>query len=225
MSAVASAIGGIFSVIVLIIAAPLLARVAYSFGPPEYFALAVFGLSMVAMTGGDSAVKNLIAGAFGVLLATVGQDLTTGVERYTFGIHSFTDGIEFIPVLIGLFALAELFEQASAARQAHWRGEARRGAPAELAGHQGLLQGDLALERARHLHRHPAGARRHHRGDDRLRRDQALVEEQGGVRQGRDRGRRRAGGGEQRRGRRRDGADARARHSRAAPPPRSSSPA
>ncbi|HYN12879.1 MAG TPA: tripartite tricarboxylate transporter permease [Burkholderiales bacterium] len=113
MSAVASAIGGIFSVIVLIIAAPLLARVAYSFGPPEYFALAVFGLSMVAMTGGDSAVKNLIAGAFGVLLATVGQDLTTGVERYTFGIHSFTDGIEFIPVLIGLFALTELLEQAS----------------------------------------------------------------------------------------------------------------
>ena len=113
MSAVASAIGGIFSVIVLIVAAPLLARVAYSFGPPEYFALAVFGLSMVAMTGGDSAVKNLIAGAFGVLLATVGQDLTTGVERYTFGIHSFSDGIEFIPVLIGLFALAELFEQAA----------------------------------------------------------------------------------------------------------------
>src|SRR5687768_4428253 len=113
MSAVASAIGGIFSVIVLIIFAPLLARVAYSFGPPEYFALAVFGLSMVAMTGGDSATKNLIAGAFGVLLATVGQDLTTGVERYTFGIHSFTDGIEFIPVLIGLFALAELFEQAT----------------------------------------------------------------------------------------------------------------
>ena len=88
MSAVASAIGGIFSVIVLIIAAPLLARVAYSFGPPEYFALAVFGLSMVALTGGDSAVKNLIAGAFGVLLATVGQDITTGVERYTFGIYS-----------------------------------------------------------------------------------------------------------------------------------------
>src|SRR5918996_115334 len=113
MSAVASAIGGIFSVVVLIFAAPLLARMAYSFGPPEYFALAVFGLSMVAMSGGDSAVKNLIAGAFGVMLATVGQDITTGVERYTFGIYSFTDGIEFIPMLIGLFALTELLEQAS----------------------------------------------------------------------------------------------------------------
>jgi putative tricarboxylic transport membrane protein len=113
MSAVASAIGGIFSVFVLIIAAPLLARVAYSFGPPEYFALAVFGLSMVAAIGGDSAIKNLIAGAFGVMLATVGIDLTTGVERFTFGIYSFTDGIEFIPVLIGLFALSELLEQAA----------------------------------------------------------------------------------------------------------------
>lgn len=113
MSAVASAIGGIFSVIVLIIFAPLLARAAYSFGPPEYFALAVFGLSMVAATGGDSAIKNLISGAFGVLLATVGLDLTTGVERFTFGVYSFTDGIEFIPVLIGLFALSELLEQAA----------------------------------------------------------------------------------------------------------------
>jgi putative tricarboxylic transport membrane protein len=113
ISAVASAIGGIFSIIVLIVAAPMLARLAYSFGPPEYFALAVFGLSMVAMTGGDSMVKNLIAGCFGVMLATVGQDITTGVERYTFGMYSFTDGIDFIPVLIGLFALSELIEQAS----------------------------------------------------------------------------------------------------------------
>ena len=65
MSAVASAIGGIFSVIVLIVAAPLLARLAYQFGPPEYFALALFGLSMVAAVGGDSPSKNLLAGASG----------------------------------------------------------------------------------------------------------------------------------------------------------------
>jgi len=113
MSAVASAVGGIFSVFVLIVAAPLLARMAYQFGPPEYFALAVFGLSMVAAIGGDSPVKNLLAGAFGVLLATVGLDLTTGVERFTFGVYALSDGIEFIPVLIGLFAIAELLEQAA----------------------------------------------------------------------------------------------------------------
>ena len=111
MSAVASAIGGIFSVIVLIVAAPLLARLAYQFGPPEYFALALFGLSMVAAVGGDSPAKNLLAGAAGVLLATIGLDLTTGVERFTFGVPALSDGLDFIPVLVGLFAIAELFER------------------------------------------------------------------------------------------------------------------
>src|ERR671921_2992139 len=61
MSTIASAIGGIFSVIVMIVAAPLLARAAYNFGPPEYFALACFGLSMLAAVGGDAGIRNLIA--------------------------------------------------------------------------------------------------------------------------------------------------------------------
>jgi putative tricarboxylic transport membrane protein len=113
MSAVASTIGGIFSVFVLIVAAPLLSRVAYNFGPPEYFALAIFGLSMVAAIGGDSGIKNLISGAFGVLLATVGLDLTTGVERFTFGVYELSDGIGLVPVLIGVFAIAELLLQAT----------------------------------------------------------------------------------------------------------------
>jgi putative tricarboxylic transport membrane protein len=111
MSAVASAIGGIFSVVVLIFAAPLLARLAYQFGPPEYFALALFGLSMVAAVGGDSPAKNLLAGASGVLLATIGLDLTTGVERFTFGVPALSDGLDFIPVLVGLFAISELLER------------------------------------------------------------------------------------------------------------------
>jgi putative tricarboxylic transport membrane protein len=111
MSAIASAIGGIFSVVVLIFAAPLLARLAYQFGPPEYFALALFGLSMVAAVGGDSPAKNLLAGASGVLLATIGLDLTTGVERFTFGVPALSDGLDFIPVLVGLFAVSELFER------------------------------------------------------------------------------------------------------------------
>jgi len=111
MSAVASAIGGIFSVIVLIVAAPALARLAYQFGPPEYFALALFGLSMVAAVGGESPTKNLMAGASGVLLATVGLHLMTGVERFTFGVPALSDGLDFIPVLVGLFAVAELFER------------------------------------------------------------------------------------------------------------------
>ncbi len=113
MSAVSSAIGGIFSIFVLIVAAPMLARAAYSFGPPEYFALALFGLSMCAAVGGDSAIKNLIAAALGLLLATVGMDLTTAVERYSFGFYELSDGIGFVPVLIGLFAVGEMLDQAA----------------------------------------------------------------------------------------------------------------
>jgi putative tricarboxylic transport membrane protein len=113
MSAVSSAIGGIFSIFVLIVAAPMLARAAYSFGPPEYFALALFGLSMCAAIGGDSAIKNLIAAALGLLIATVGMDLTTAVERYSFGIYELSDGIGFVPVLIGLFAVGEMLDQAA----------------------------------------------------------------------------------------------------------------
>jgi putative tricarboxylic transport membrane protein len=113
MSAISSAIGGIFSVIVLIIAAPALARVAYQFGPPEYFALAIIGLSMLAIVGGAAAAKNLISGAIGVLIATVGLDMTTGVERFTFGVPELTDGIGIVPVLTGIFAVAEMLYIAS----------------------------------------------------------------------------------------------------------------
>ncbi|MDH3195823.1 MAG: tripartite tricarboxylate transporter permease, partial [Hyphomicrobiales bacterium] len=113
VATIASTIGGIFSVLVLIVAAPLLARVAYKFGAPEYFALAVFGLSMLASISGKSSVKNLIGGAFGVLISTIGVDFTTSVERFTFGLPELTEGIHFIPVMIGLFGGAELLTQAS----------------------------------------------------------------------------------------------------------------
>jgi putative tricarboxylic transport membrane protein len=113
MSTVASAIGGIFSVVVMIVAAPLLARAAYNFGPPEYFALALFGLSMLGAVGGEGGIRNLIAGAFGVLLATIGLDLTTGVERFTFGLPELSEGIGIVPVLTGLFAISEMLVQAS----------------------------------------------------------------------------------------------------------------
>lgn len=114
ISTVASAIGGIFSIIVLIVAAPVLARAAYNFGPPEYFALAIFGLSMLGAVGSSAGIRNLIAGAFGVLLATIGLDLTTGVERFTFGIPELSEGLNLVPVLTGLFAISEMLVQASA---------------------------------------------------------------------------------------------------------------
>jgi putative tricarboxylic transport membrane protein len=111
MAAVSSAIGGIFAVFVLMFAAPALARLAYEFGPPEYFALAVFGVSMVSTIGGDSPLKNAIAGCFGVLISTVGIDFTTGAERFTFGVPELTEGIQFAALMIGLFAGSELLLQ------------------------------------------------------------------------------------------------------------------
>ena len=112
MAAVSSTIGGIISVICLMAAAPLLAGAAYKFAPPEYFALTVFGLSMLASIGEESSIKSIMSGAFGVLLATVGIDLLTTVERFTFGMNELTEGIGFVPVMIGVFGIAELLIQA-----------------------------------------------------------------------------------------------------------------
>lgn len=114
MACISSSIGGLFSVIVLILLAPVLADIAIKFGPPEYFALAVFGLSMISSLGARSILKNLIGGALGVFLATVGTDEMSGFPRYDFGITHLMDGISFIPVMIGLFAAAEVFRQAEA---------------------------------------------------------------------------------------------------------------
>ncbi|MEC8254565.1 MAG: tripartite tricarboxylate transporter permease, partial [SAR324 cluster bacterium] len=112
MAAVSSTIGGIISVLCLMAAAPLLAGAAYKFAPPEYFALTVFGLSMLASIGEESSIKSIMSGAFGVLLATVGIDLLTTVERFTFGMNELTEGIGFVPVMIGVFGIAELLIQA-----------------------------------------------------------------------------------------------------------------
>jgi len=112
MACISSSLGGLFSVIVLILLAPVLARIAIKFGPPEYFALAVFGLSMISSLGAKSALKNLIGGTVGVFLACVGMDEFSGFTRYDFGITQLMDGISFIPVMIGLFAAAEVFRQA-----------------------------------------------------------------------------------------------------------------
>ncbi len=111
IAVVSSTVGGIFSVIVLCIAAPLLARVAYEFRPPEYFALTIFGLSMLASISAGGAVKNLIGGVFGVWLATIGAERVTAVERFMFGNYELYEGLSFVPVMIGLFALSELLVQ------------------------------------------------------------------------------------------------------------------
>ncbi len=111
IAAFSSVIGGIISLLIFIVAAPALAAIALSFRPQEYFALTLFGLSMLASISGKSSLRNLIAGAFGVLISTIGIHLVTGVERFTFGVSDLYEGISFIPVLIGLFAMGELLTQ------------------------------------------------------------------------------------------------------------------
>jgi putative tricarboxylic transport membrane protein len=117
VAVVASTIGGIFSILVLCIAAPMLAKVAYEFRPPEYFALTIFGLSMLASVGAGGAVKNLIGGIFGVWLATIGAERVTSIERFMFGNYELYEGLSFVPVMIGLFAISELLVQSKHAHR------------------------------------------------------------------------------------------------------------
>jgi putative tricarboxylic transport membrane protein len=112
MACISSGLGGLFSVVVLILLAPVLAEIAIKFGPPEYFALSIFGLSMISSLGSQSVVKNLLGGTIGVFISCVGMDSISGFNRYDFGLTHLMDGISFIPVMIGLFAATEIFRQA-----------------------------------------------------------------------------------------------------------------
>ncbi len=108
-----SLVGGIFSLVVLIIAAPALARVSVAFGPAAIFALILFALTCIAWVSAGSTVKGLLAGMIGLWLTTIGPDDLTGYTRFDFGIPALAGGLSLIPVLIGLFALSEVFHRAS----------------------------------------------------------------------------------------------------------------
>lgn len=118
VAAISSVSGGLISLVIFIFAAPALAAVALSFRPQEYFALTLFGLSMLAAISGKSAPRNLISGMLGVLVSVIGIHLVTGVERFTFGTTWLYDGIDFIPVLIGVFAISEMLKQSRAPEEA-----------------------------------------------------------------------------------------------------------
>lgn len=111
ISAVASFTGGLISTIVLIAIAPLLANFALRFNAPEYFALALFGLTIIASVSSQNILKGLLAGTIGLLVSTVGLDPISSVPRFTFGVMDLYSGINVIPVLIGLFALSEALNQ------------------------------------------------------------------------------------------------------------------
>lgn len=104
----ASCFADFVSNISLILFAGVLASFALRFGPPEYFTLVVFSLTIIAGIAGDNMAKGMIAASLGLLLATVGLDLVYGTNRLVFGEVELMAGLNFIPVLIGLFALPEI---------------------------------------------------------------------------------------------------------------------
>ncbi len=109
MQAAASFVGGTVGVILITLLAPLFAQVARNFGPPEYFLLAMMGMLMLIVMIGADWRYGLISALAGFALGTVGVDLETGQQRFTFGSAELIGGVDFIPVAIGLFGLGELY--------------------------------------------------------------------------------------------------------------------
>ncbi|WP_027854944.1 tripartite tricarboxylate transporter permease [Marinobacterium litorale] len=108
VSAIASFIGSLLATIGLIILAPILARFALHFGAAEYFALFALAFATLGGITGKNPVKTIVAAALGLMIATVGVDISTGNQRYTFNILELYEGIDFIIAIVGLFAVSEL---------------------------------------------------------------------------------------------------------------------
>lgn len=111
IAAVSSCIGGIISTICLIFIAPQLAKVALKFHSADYFALALFGISIMASAAGKNILKGLISGAIGLLISMVGTDPLVGAARFNFGSTKMLIGFPQLAVLIGVFAISEVFTQ------------------------------------------------------------------------------------------------------------------
>jgi putative tricarboxylic transport membrane protein len=108
IAAIGSFVGGIAATIALIVVAPPLARLALSFGPPEFFALMLVGLCLITGLAGNSVTAAVMMAVLGLLVAMVGIDPVRGAPRFTFGVPSLYDGVGFIPVVMGLFGIAEI---------------------------------------------------------------------------------------------------------------------
>ncbi|MFU2488132.1 tripartite tricarboxylate transporter permease [Thauera sp. WH-1] len=111
--------GTIFSIAALIFIAPWLAKVALSFGPHEYFGIAIFSLTLIATLSSGSMVKGLFAGAIGFAISTVGIAPVDAIRRFTFGLPNLNSGFDLLVVLVGVFAIAEIIKVAEAVRREH----------------------------------------------------------------------------------------------------------
>lgn len=109
ISTIASFMGGTIGAIVMTFLSPQIAKIGLKFGPPEFFALAIFGLGMIITISGRSLLKGIISALFGLLITVIGFDPLSGVPRFTFGSQDLLGGVTFIPALIGLFGYAQVF--------------------------------------------------------------------------------------------------------------------
>jgi len=132
-SFVASLLGGLFGAVVLFASLPVLRPMVLSFSSPEFFILTLWGISMVGILSGNAPIKGILAGILGVLIATVGLDAKSGIERFSFNVAYFWEGIDLVLVALGIFGIPEVIDLAG-----------RKGAIAKAAefGH-GYLQGIL----------------------------------------------------------------------------------
>ncbi|MGE7271678.1 tripartite tricarboxylate transporter permease [Brevibacillus panacihumi] len=110
IAAIGSFVAGVFALVALVFLAQPLSDLALEFGPAEYFSLMLLGLCAVSGLGGKSMTKALIMTVFGLLLATIGIDNVSGVARFTYDIPYLYQGLEFLTIAVGLFALGEVFK-------------------------------------------------------------------------------------------------------------------
>ncbi|MDP2643891.1 MAG: tripartite tricarboxylate transporter permease [Desulfobacterales bacterium] len=108
-----SALGGVFGAVVLTFSLPVLRPLVLSLGSPEYFMLALWGISMVGVLSGKAPIKGIAAGILGVIIMTVGMDPKSGVPRYTFGQPYLWDGIPLILVALGIYGIPETIAMAA----------------------------------------------------------------------------------------------------------------
>lgn len=126
ISIIASLYGGLFSTVVLIFLAPQLAGVGLRFGPTETAALILFSLTIVSSLSGPSVSKGILAAALGMVIATIGLDPMLAIPRFTFGQYDLADGVPLLPLLIGLFAISEMFIQSENAFRQRMRSRVDR---------------------------------------------------------------------------------------------------
>jgi len=109
ISTIASFVGGTTGAVIMTFLSPQIAKFGLRFGPPEFFALAIFGLGMIITISGRSLLKGIISALFGLMITVIGFDPLSGVPRFTFGSQNLLGGVTFIPALIGLFGYAQVF--------------------------------------------------------------------------------------------------------------------